>query len=290
VKPAAFEYEAPTTLTETLAALADDDDTRILAGGQSLVPLMNLRLARPRRLVDINGVEELDYLEVRDSTLRLGALTRHRRLELDLEVADAAPLLTQAAALVGHPQIRNRATVGGTFAHADPVAELSAAVLALGGRVTVAGRQGRRTIDAASFFVGHFTTSLAQGEMVIEVEVPVRGPREGAAFREFAPRHGDFAVAGMAAVVALDESGACTRVSLAGCGLASTPVDLSDAGTGLVGEGDLTDTAVADVGDRVRQMVAPGGDIHGSGEYRRELAQVLAVDAVRAAWRQALEA
>jgi carbon-monoxide dehydrogenase medium subunit len=289
VKPCAFDYVVPRTIDEAVTALADGVETRILAGGQSLVPLMNLRLARPERLVDINEVAELDYVAIDESKVRIGALTRHRHLELDVQFAEAVPLLTQAAALVGHPQIRNRATIGGTLAHADPVAEISAAVLALGGRITVVGPAGRRTVDAGSFFTGWFASVLGPGEMIVEVEVPVRGPFEGAAFREFAPRHGDFATAGVGAVVSLDGSGRCTRVALAGCALASTPVDLTETARGLVGERDLTDAALEDLASRVGEVVDPPSDVHGSATYRRELAQVLAVDAVRGAWRHALE-
>jgi carbon-monoxide dehydrogenase medium subunit len=289
VKPCAFDYVVARTVDEAVAALADGDDARILAGGQSLVPLMNLRLARPERLVDINEVAELDYVEIDESTVRIGALTRHRQLELDVQIAAAVPLLTQAAALVGHPQIRNRATIGGTFGHADPVAEISAAVLALGGRITIAGPAGRRTVDAGSFFTGSFTSVLRPGEVVVEVDMPVRGPFDGTAFREFAPRHGDFATAGVGAVVSLDDSGRCTQVALAGCALGPTPVDLTETAHALLGERELSDAALEELARRVGEAVDPPSDAHGSAAYRRELAQVLTVDAVRGAWRHALE-
>src|SRR5262249_50888821 len=158
----------PTTVAEAVDALAASDAAQVLAGGQSLLPLLNLRLARPDVVVDVNGLDELDHVDIEDSVVRIGATTRHRRVELDPPLAGAVPLLVEAAGLVGHPHIRNRATVGGSIAHADPVAEFGAVLVALGGHVVVQGPGGRRTIAAADWYEGYFTTAIEPGEMIVE--------------------------------------------------------------------------------------------------------------------------
>jgi len=286
VKPAPFDYVAPTTVSDALDAIASAGDPRVLAGGQSLVPLLNLRLARPDVVIDVNGVDELDHLDIDDGVVRIGATTRHRSVELDPELASAVPLLVEAAGFVGHPHIRNRATVGGTIAHADPAAEFGAVMLALDGRVIVQGAGGRRTVPAAEWYQGYFTTAIEPGEMLIEVELPARSSGAGHAFREFAPRHGDFAITGVAAIVER-ANGSCTGARLAACGVGSVPVDLSSAADALVGATDVDDDALREVTRRVAVLVDPTSDVHASGEYRRELVQLLAAEALRAAWERA---
>ncbi len=287
MKPPRFEYVAAGTVTEALEALAGAEDARILAGGQSLVPLMNLRLARPSLLVDVNGVAGLSGCEAHNGTLRLGALCRHRFLESDPAVRRQAPLLAEAAALIGHVHIRNRGTLGGSLAHADPVAELPAVLVALGGGVVAAGPGGERVVAAGELFRGPFTTSLEEGELLTAVEMPVHRPGDGWAFSEFTRRHGDFATVGIAVVLHRDASGTCDRASLVGCGLGVTPVDLGAEAAFLLGESTLTDGASAELGQRVAAAVEPPDDVHGSGEYRRELAAVLAAGAWRRAWERA---
>jgi CO/xanthine dehydrogenase FAD-binding subunit len=208
LKPGSFDYVAVTNVDEALAALASAEDARILAGGQSLIPLMNFRLARPALLVDVNGVSELDRVHRSDGEIRLGALCRHRMVERDTTVREAAPLLARAAALIGHPQIRNRGTLGGTVAHGDPAAELPAALLALGARCVVRGTDGEREVDIAHLFEGFFTTSLAPDEMVVEVIVPAAAGA-GASFVEYAPRAGDFALVGAGIQLTRDADGRC---------------------------------------------------------------------------------
>jgi carbon-monoxide dehydrogenase medium subunit len=287
VKPANFEYVAPTTVEAALEELASPRESRVLAGGQSLVPLLNLRLARPDVLVDINRVAELDYLDIGDATTSLGAIVRHRRIEFDPQVARAVPLLVEACRFVGHPHIRNRATVGGSIAHADPVAEFGAVLVALGGQVVVQGPNGRRTIPAADWYRGYFTTAIEPGELVVGINLPTAPPGSGFAFREHAPRHGDFAVAGVAAVIERSDS-VCLSVRLAACGVGAVPVDLSDAATPLVGA-TVDNDALREVAYRIAHAVDPLDDVHASAEYRRELAQLLAVDALRAAWRRSTQ-
>jgi carbon-monoxide dehydrogenase medium subunit len=258
MKPAPFAYHAPTSLEEALALKARlGADASVLAGGQSLLPLLNMRLARPAALIDLNRVPELAYVRVDDGGVAVGAMTRHRTLERSAEAHAACPLLREALALVAHAIVRNRGTVGGSVAHADPAAELPAVLLALGGRVTARSVRGERTIAAADLFEFHFTTSLAPDEILTEVLFPGLGAGAGHAFLEISRRHGDYALAGAACVVR-DGS---TR--LAFCGVGPTPV--------LVESGDPDAAAAA---------VRPADDIHATAEYRRELVRVLTQRAV----------
>ncbi len=200
LKPPPFEYAAPDAVEDAVALLGDGGT--VLAGGQSLVPLLNLRLAFPELVVDINGVSDLDYLEAGDGPLRIGALTRQVALERSDLVRDRWPLLWKAVRLVGHPQIRTRGTVGGSVAHADPAAELPAALVALGARLHLRSSAGARTVEASGFFRGPLETARAQEELLVEIEVPEQPDGTGAGFAEHARTHGDFATAGAAAVVA----------------------------------------------------------------------------------------
>lgn len=286
MKPASFDYVAPKSIEEALDVLSSHEDAKILAGGQSLVPLLSLRLARPTVLVDVNGLDGLADIIRENGRLRLGALCRHRRLETDPTVAADIPLLAEAIRYVASPAIRNRGTLGGSLSHGDPVSELPAVLLALAGSVTVRRKEQSRTIAAGDLYNGFLTTSIADDEMLTEVTVPGAEPGEGSAFVEFAPRRGDFAVAGLAVTVTRD-TGACTRVRSAGAGLASTPVDLGQALSDLLGERKLGDRLLRSVAERLANAVDPPSDIHGSAEYRRELAQVLAVQGVRLAWDRA---
>jgi carbon-monoxide dehydrogenase medium subunit len=290
MKPAPFEYVAVSSLVEGVRALSTDEGAKVIAGGQSLMPLLSLRLARPTLLVDINRLG-LDTLTVDpgDSTIRVGALVRHRRLELEPLVSRSAPLLAAAAPLIGYPAIRNRGTIGGSLAHADPVAELPAVLVALDGSVVVTGSSGDRSISALELFDGFLTTSLAPDEIIVEVRLPPfasPGQREGAAFCEWAPRTGDFAVAGVGVAVAVDGSGMCIAVGAAACGIGSTPLLLSDAigRAGVVGA-----TAEKSVSDGLLRAVAAGVTraCAGSDGDRAELAGLLAARAVSRAFRNA---
>jgi carbon-monoxide dehydrogenase medium subunit len=286
VKAAPFEYIAATTAAEAVDALAADPDARVLAGGQSLAPLLALRLARPSRLVDI-GRLPLDHVTLEagaprdtgpDRELRLGALVRHRGLEHDPLVAEHAPLLAEAAHHVGDAAIRNRGTLGGSLAHADPAAELPAALVALGGRVVVTGPAGTREIAARDLFEGFFVTGIEPGEVLTEVIVPGRGlTRAGSAFVEWAPRAADFALAGAAVIVTVDRAGVCTGLGAAACGVGSVPVDLVDALTraGVVGAAG-EDALWPAVASNVARECAGDDD-------RAELAGLLAARAVRVA-------
>lgn len=282
MKPAAFEYFAPRNVEEAVALLnKHSDEAKVLAGGQSLVPLMNMRLARPGVIVDINRIGTLEYIVATPSALRIGALTRQRAAESSTLVADRCPLLRDALRLVGHAQIRNRGTVGGSIAHADPAAELTAVLTALGGDVTVRGRSGTRVIPASEFFVTYLTTALEAGELLTEVRFPTLPPGAGWSWMEISRRHGDFALAGVGVVVNL-RGGVITDVRIALTGVGPTPVRASGAERLLTGRAPSEGLWV-EAADAVRAAVEPDGDIHASAEYRRHVSGVLTQRALREA-------
>ena len=241
MKPADFAYDDPRTLDEALALLAREEDVKVLAGGQSLVPLLNFRLARPERLVDVNRVEELAYLRRDGEVLRIGALARHADVERSQEVASGWPLLSQAVRYVGHAQIRARGTVCGSVAHADPAAELPVALAALDARFHVRSLRGARTLTAEKLFLGFLTTSLEPDELLVEIEVPAPPPGGGSAFVEHARTHGDFALGGAAAVV----GGGETRLALLAAG--PVPVRAREAEAAMLAGASLEEAAEAAV-------------------------------------------
>jgi aerobic carbon-monoxide dehydrogenase medium subunit len=264
VKPPAFDYSRPESVAEAVRLLADlGDDGKVLAGGQSLVPLLSMRLAAPHHLVDINRLHELDYVRVSDGTVRIGALARHATVLASEEAAAAQPLLRQALRLVAHPTIRNRGTTLGSIVHADPSGEMTAVLALLNGTVTIASAAGERSVAAADFFLGPLESAVTAGDLAIEAAVPVLAAHTGTAFLEVARRHGDYAVCGVATVVAPDS----TRVAF--LSMAPTPLVL-----------DLTGVATGELGDAVRDQVEPESDIHASAGYRRHLAAVLTERAV----------
>ena len=287
MKPAPFGYHRPATVAEAVALLdALQDDVKVLAGGQSLVPLMNFRLSVPAELVDINGIAELTGHDVTGDVLRLGALTRHHELERSATVRGAAPLLALAAPYVGHPQIRSMGTLGGSLSHADPAAELPGIMLALDARMVVASARGERIVPAAEFFVSHFTTALEPDELLAAVEVPVAPERTGHAFLEVAARYGDFALVGAGAAVTVDADGVITEARIACTSVAPTPVRAAAAEELLRGA-----TPDADVLAEVERLVAgalePTPELKASAAYKRRTAGVLVARALRQAWREA---
>jgi CO/xanthine dehydrogenase FAD-binding subunit len=280
MKPPQFEYDDPRTLDEALSLLAQHgDDAKVLAGGQSLVPLLNFRLARPERLIDVNGIGELSYIRRKNGVLRVGALTRQSTLERSSIAASEWPLLIDAVRLVGHAQIRNRGTVGGSVAHADPSAELPVAFAALDARFHVRSQRGTRTLDSEQLFVTQLTTSLEPDELLVEVEVPAQAPGTGWAFTEFARRHGDFALGGAAVLLRLDESGACTAAEIGLLAAGPTPLLAREAAAGLVGARVDEDAAQA-AAERAVEGIQPTGDIHGSSAYRRDVIRAMVRRAV----------
>jgi carbon-monoxide dehydrogenase medium subunit len=275
VKPPSFEYYAPRTVDEALVHLSEHGDAaKVLAGGQSLVPLLNLRLAGPEVLVDVNRVESLAGIDVRDGGLAIGAMVRQSALEKSSLAQERLPLLVEAARLVGHPTIRHRGTVGGSLAHADPAAELPAAMLALDASLVARSNRGVRTVAAADFFTGYLTTALAPDEILVEVRVPGVPSGTGAAFVELSRRHGDFAICGAAALVTLDERGHCDRVRVALCGVGAGPVRaqvVEDSLHGVAPEREALESAAR----RVVEAIDPPSDVHGSAAYRRKMAVVM---------------
>jgi CO/xanthine dehydrogenase FAD-binding subunit len=269
-----FDYVAPNTVEEALDLLATHrEEAKVLAGGQSLVPLLNYRLARPRVVVDINGLP-LDGLRVEDNRLRLGALTRHATLEESPEIARLCPVLGEVASLIGNVRVRTLGTLGGSLAHADPTAELPMAMVALDARLTLSRRDGTRTLPAREFFKGYLTTALDADELLTEVQVPVtRGV--GHALEEFARRPGDFAIAAVVALVGVDRRGRVEDARLAFAGVAPTPVRAPEAEDLLRGYEPTTER-LSQAAATARQALAPESDAFVSGAYRRHLAGVLA--------------
>jgi len=283
LKPAAFDYYAPSTFDEALALLdSQRDKAVILAGGQSLVPLMNFRLARPATVIDINRLSELSYIRIEGGVMRIGALTRHADLEESDLVSGALPLLREAVKFVGHAQIRNRGTVGGSVSHADPAAELPTVFVALGARFHVASSTQRRAIAADEFFVDAFMTALRPGELLVEIEIPLLPSGSGTSFVEFARRHGDFAIGGACAALSLGNDDSCTRARLVLLAAGPRPTRVQTAESALTGS-RLNDD-VLDVSAKLAAEAAqPTGDIHGSRAYRLHLLRVMARRALETA-------
>ena len=273
MKPASFHYCKPNSSEEVFALLRDHRDAVVLAGGQSLVAMLNMRLVSPSHVIDITGLSELKGQSLADGWLRLGALTRHADVMTSELVAAQAPLLAQAAAEIGHPAIRNRGTVGGSLALADPAAELPACLLALGGRVEVAGPEGRRHVDAVDFFQGPFQTALGNSEILTAVEVPVQKANQRCAIDELARRHGDYALAGLAVQGNFDD-GRVAGLRLAYFGVGDRPVLAQAAAAALEGK-ELDAAAIEAAANGLAQDVEPIGQPGCSGATKIHLASVL---------------
>jgi carbon-monoxide dehydrogenase medium subunit len=280
VKPAPFDYHRPESLEEALGLMADGD-AKVLAGGQSLVPLLSMRLAAPARLVDINRLPDLDSVQVDDEAVRIGALTRHAGLERDERAFASNPLLRRALESVAHATIRNRGTTVGSLVHADPAAEMPAVLCLLDGSVEVVSRdRGSRTISAQELFAGPLESSLESDEIAVSATFPNPPARSGTAWLELARRNGDYAMVGAGAVLSLDEAGSVQAARVGLISVDATPVVLDVAPAA-----DPDDWA--GVADQVRTSIDPEGDIHATADYRRHLAGVLASRAAAAAWDEA---
>jgi len=287
VKPFAFDYCAPRTLEEALDVVGQmGDRAKPLAGGQSLGPLLNLRLARPEMLVDLNRLTGVDDIVLENGTVRCGAMVRQRSVERSEVVKEAVPLLHEAIRWIGHPTIRNRGTVGGSLSHADPAAELPVVATALGAELILARAGAERTVGAGDFFKTFLTTDLAEDELLVGVRWPVAGDRTGQAFEEHARRHGDFALVSAAASVEVDESGRCTAARLVHGGVHEVPF-VSPAARLLVGE-RADDELVEQVANEAAAACSPLADPNASPGYRRRLVKALTAAAVRRALERAL--
>jgi len=284
VKSAPFEYARAGSLAEACELLArHGDSAKLIAGGQSLVPLMAMRLLRPAWLIDINEIPALKFIRVEGDAARVGACTRQCTMERDDELAARVPLLRQALAWVGHAQTRNRGTLGGSLAHADPSAELPLAAQVLGARLVLRSQKGARNLEAGQFFSGPMSTAARADECLEEIHWPIwTEKRAGSAFTEISMRHGDFAMVSAAAQVALDAEGRCTRAALGLGGVGGTPLAFPKVAARLLGT-RLEDAAVQEAGNAAAAESEPGGDLHASAEYRRHLARVLAARALREA-------
>lgn len=282
MKPAKFDYHAPTTVEQALELLGRyGGDAKILAGGQSLMPLLNFRLSRPAALVDLNRIPSLAYVREQDGQVRFGAMTRQRTIEFSPVVRERVPLLGEATRWVGHLPIRTRGTIGGSIAHADPSAEYPAVLTALEGEVVARGPKGERVIKARDLFRTYLTTSLTPDEILVEVRLPAMPAGAGYALEEFARRHGDFAIIGIAAMI-VREGQRCKTARLATAGAGPVPVRLRAAEEILERDG-LDDAAIEAAAQRASELVSPDSDIHASADYRRHLTGVLTKRALKRA-------
>lgn len=283
MKPPRFEYFAPRALDEALALLASrGDGAKILAGGQSLIPLLNFRLAHPEALIDINRLADLAYVRAHDGGVAIGALTRQHAVERSEMVRARAPVVAEACRFIGHLPIRHRGTIGGNLAHADPASELPAVMVALEAELTLARDTGKRTVSADRFFVGPLSTALQSSEMLTEVRVPGLPARTGGAFVEMARRAGDYALVGVAALITLDAAGRCQRARVALCGVGPTPIRARAAEEALAGQAPAG-AALDEAASRAATATSPPSDLHGSAEFRRKLARHFTRQAIQTA-------
>ena len=280
--PASFEYSSPKTLSEALALLKQHGpDAKILAGGQSLIPLMKLRMSQPKHLIDLNGIRDLSYIRESDGHLAIGALTRESDLEASDLIRKKYPIIADTAAVIADPIVRNMATVGGNIAHADPANDHPATMLALGSSVVATGPKGDRTIPLTDFFTGLFTTALNPDEILTELRIPAPPPRSGGAYLKVERKVGDFAAAAVAVQVTLDGN----KVTRAGIGLTNvgtTPIKAVRAEKAIVGR--TADDKTIDEAARIASTEAePNDDLRGSADYKRDLVRVLTARALRLA-------
>ena len=285
MKPPRFHYCAPHMLDEALALLdQNSEDTKVLAGGQSFVPLLNMRLASPTYVVDINHIAELHYIEQEDGYLAIGATVRQRQVERSLQVQEKHPLLVEVIKHIGHMQIRNRGTVVGSVAHADPAAELPALLTCLNGEVLVQSIHGERVIKAEDFFTGYLSTALEPGEMLTEVRFPFIAPKAGWAFLEFARRSGDYALVGAAAVLTPAADDHCISAHIAYLGIAGAPIRGFAVEDSIVGT-TLDEPTLDAAAEAASILVSDDmGDVHATVEYRRVLTGELTKRVLKAAW------
>src|SRR5688500_16880571 len=276
MKPASFEYFRPQSLDEAMSLLAEyGADAKPLAGGQSLIPAMNFRLATPSVLVDLNGLPELSYIKDDSGDVRIGGMARQRAVERSRTVAERVPLITETMPHVAHPAIRNRGTIGGSLAHADPAAELPAVMVALNATLAISSKSGVRDVAASEFFIGLFTTAIQPGELLTQIRIPPAAPRSGFAFEEISRRHGDFALVGVAAAVDLDGDKRCSAARIALLSVGDRPILAEQAAKTLVGQTPSREVVRSAADAAATRDIDPSSDIHASARYRRQLAGVL---------------
>ncbi len=284
MKPAPFEYHAPSSIEEVVTLKSQyGDDAKFLAGGQSLVPAMNFRIVQPSVLIDLNRASELSYIREDGNVIRIGSMARERHLEFDASIEKRTPLLHEAVPNIAHPQIRNRGTIGGSIVNADPAAELPVLMIALNARLKARNKSTERWITAKDFFAGMFTTALEPDEALVEIELPFAEPRTGWSFMEVAPRSGDYAMMGVATSVTLDENGKCKSAKLVYLNAGDGPVDAVEAAQSLVGKSlndKLFETAAVIASEK---EITPFGNIHASAEFQSHLAKTLTMKTLKIA-------
>ena len=289
MKPASFKYLSPETLDEALSIKIEyGDDVKPLAGGQSLIPAMNFRIAQPSILVDLNKLKNLDYIREKDDELRIGAMTRQSAVEKSNVVKKASPLLHETMPHIAHPQIRNRGTFGGSLVHADPAAELPVVAVALDAKLRVQNSNGDRWVNAKEFFKGYFEVDMTQDEILVEVAIPKRPKRTGWSFQEVARRKGDYAMAGVATLVQLDAEGKCTKARMVFLNVGDGPVDATQAAESLHGKAiDLKsiEEAAAIASDT---EINPFGNLHATVDFQRHLSKSLAMKTLHTASQRAV--
>jgi carbon-monoxide dehydrogenase medium subunit len=284
MKPAPFEYFVPDSLEEALDLMSQHaGEAKILAGGQSLVPAMNFRVVQPALLIDLIRISTISYIKEGDHSIQVGAMTRERQLEFDSSIAKRVPLLYEAVPYIAHPQIRNRGTIGGSLVNADPAAELPVLMLALEARLKAQSKSGERWFSAWDFFVGMYTTALEPDEILVEVELPASPSRTGWSFMEVAPRAGDYALMGVAALVTLDANGKCERAKLVYLNAGEGPVETPEAEKQLIGQTLSDELIKAAVSSASEKEMNPFGNIHTSPDFQKHLANVLAKKALKQA-------
>jgi CO/xanthine dehydrogenase FAD-binding subunit len=276
MKPASFDYYAPSSIEEVLDLKSQHgDDAKFLAGGQSLVPAMNFRIVQPSVLIDLNRVNELSFIKEDKNVIRVGAMARERHLEFNDSIKKHTPLLNEAVPFIAHPQIRNRGTIGGSIVNADPAAELPVLMLALNAKLKAKNKSGERWIDAKDFFAGMFTTALTPDEVLVEIELPFAEKNTGWSFMEVAPRSGDYAMMGVATLVTLDENKKCKQAKLVYLNAGDGPVEASEAEKLLEGN-IVNDELINSVASLASEKeINPFGNIHASVEFQRHLANSL---------------
>ncbi|MDN4073107.1 FAD binding domain-containing protein [Fictibacillus terranigra] len=287
MKPAKFDYYRPKDVSEALSLLESSGfDGKIIAGGQSLVPIMNMRLATPQCLIDINSLHDLNFIDSDDQTLKIGTMTRQNTVETSELVKSQCGLVTEAVAHIGHLQTRNRGTIGGSIVHADPSAELPLVLMALNGTLHISSEEETRTVKAEDFFLTFLTTDMMPNEMLTEIHLPIWKGRVGSSFQEVARRHGDFALVAAACQLELDAHDKISDIRLALGGVEAIPLLIEDAKELLAGE-KITDQAVQKIAELVGSSVEPESDLHASATYRTQLAKVLTARVLYQAYERA---
>lgn len=288
MKPASFDYFRPSTVKEAFQLLNQSgDEGKLIAGGQSLIPILNMRLSAPGCLIDINGLQDLNYIRQEEGWLRIGAMTRQRDVERSGLIREKSPLLSEAVPFIGHMQTRNRGTVGGSLVHADPTAELPLSLLALQGSAVIESEDETREVALSEFFITYLTTDIMPGEMLTEVKISLDSIPKGYSFQEYSRRHGDFALVAAASVLDTDDEGRITAARLVLGGVDAVPVVAEEAADVLIGE-KLTASLLEEVGTLASAHVDPEGDLHASREYRLHLASVFAKKVVQTAYGRAI--